>query len=106
MQCKAFSRVSKTELLEAQYALSYQELMEDPEMHLGEIVTALDLRFDKTHVKHTIYKNTGLHSKITDRDFNLPAAREIDQQVLDTYQDTFTRTFEWAERNLILSKFN
>jgi len=105
IQQKAFVRSSGNASLIAQYQCNYHELLNSPAECLQHAVSALDLSFKTSQLNESINKNFNNHSKVTKRSFDVYEARKVDQQVCAVYNDTFSRSFEWAEKNLTSNKF-
>jgi capsular polysaccharide biosynthesis protein len=105
IQCKAFERVSSNLRLTGQYHCSYQEMLNSPAECMQQVATALELDFDNNQLDQSINKNFTNHSKVTKRSFDTNEAQKVDQQVLAVYDDTFARTFDWAERSFIRANF-
>ena len=106
IQSKAFALVDKNINLAAQHKLSYQELRSNPKPYecLEPIANALDLSFDKNKLQESALERLGKHSKITKRSFSLSEAQSVDLEVLDVYGETFSRSYDWAEKNLLADK--
>ncbi|MBL4671015.1 MAG: hypothetical protein JKX81_02050 [Arenicella sp.] len=106
IQQRAFARVSGNVSLTDSCQCTYQELLNSPVECLQQAGTALDLGFKKSQLNESISKNFSNHSKVTKRTFDVLDARKVDQQVCAVYSDTFSRTFEWAEKILPVAIFS
>ncbi|RBP51102.1 hypothetical protein [Arenicella xantha] len=105
IQCKAFERAKANSHLKTHAECSYQDLQKNPATCLELAATTLDLNFTMEQLNHSINNTFSQHAKITQRNYNTQDAQHVDQQVLAVYGDTFSRTFTWAEKNLIPSDF-
>jgi hypothetical protein len=105
IQHKAFAQVSGNISLTDSCRYDYQELLNSPAGYLQRSAKALDLDFKISQLNESIRKNFSNHSKVTKRPFDMLDARKVDQQVCAAYSEPFSRTFEWAEKNLTSSNF-